>query len=628
MVRVSDDSYKDLQVPIRLRNKLIEKLTDLIYLLKENLNIQTIYHLKKEIRKTDLEEQILTQFQKIITEFHSRFNLSFIINNFNILLDILDYLTGGNLTVIANKNDRSAEYVRELAKLIFIKREQFTKRFRFSGPKTLREINKRIKNYAQKIGLGEMGIDDFSNLTNQQFQIIKEFYREKAGLKSSERIKSLFEGLRIQPNFINFIESIKNDSYDEIIQKTSHKPLSKNDLISLCERINYNDEILKFITYSMISNPNLSNKEISSVAGTSLGTIVRYRQKLAKMKDPKTKKSYIDNYLKTTKFKGAKKFHLERKEYFIVLPLAKRTSLIKDLNEIIEGYKIEYKYEFLLKDLMELPRDEKEIKREDLNPLLIVANAKARGYSDLLKDKNEIVGKLKKIATKYFKADFLYTKGLFTVLLDIKDFLLGGSAPEIAEKNNKSRSFIIRLAKDFYHNILKNKALYELRFYYSRKFKSNVLNVAENYTTNKIDKRSFRHLINLDVQELMKEYRYSQGFTRETSLFRGMGTGLEFPIWVKKLDQKSIDQIVRKKIPKITILNTCIEINMNWEVLNYVIFAIMNTTEQRIEIAESSGKNADFVSRCAKILESNYSPSNGRFFLKSYKERFPKGRIS
>ncbi len=66
----------------------------------------------------------------------------------------------------------------------------------------------------------------------------------------------------------------------------------------------------------------------------------------------------------------------------------------------------------------------------------------------------------------------------------------------------------------------------------------------------------------------------------------------------------------------------CATINKNFEILHYIIYSIINSTDNAVQIAEVSGIASGTVLTKGKLLSLELSPSTKRFYLKNYMKRF------
>lgn len=306
------------------------------------------------------------------------------------------------------------------------------------------------------------------------------------------------------------------------------------------------------------------------------------------------------------------KFFKERKERLSRLRISSKTNLllVQDFVTIIEEFKQDYKAEFLIKDLIDYDYKSARNKRiEQIKKVKGEIHYDALNEDHLFRrliqeenDKKEIFARIKAVGSKYLISEFSSLLKLLKILVDIKDFALGGALKEISESNSFEFYYIESLAKLVYSN---DENLYIKRFYKSEYFIEDVFLIAEAVIKGKVTEYSFENLINPQLQDLLQEYRKKRQAPFGNSLFRLAGFDIDFTRWLHNLKKQKIDQILekyRKKLSINDILILCSRINRDLEILKFVVFSLIKTTKKYIDISKITGKSELFIKKYAKLI--------------------------
>lgn len=138
----------------------------------------------------------------------------------------------------------------------------------------------------------------------------------------------------------------------------------------------------------------------------------------------------------------------------IVLSHKERFKLLSDLLQFLHKYEDKYPEPFLLREILnnnyknplimriayfqERPGeiDYNNIKNDSILKQLM-------GY---LKEKKSMLNDLKEIEYKYNKTNYDFIVQLVNIIIDIKDYILGGHATDISNKYNQYMDYIKRIA--------------------------------------------------------------------------------------------------------------------------------------------------------------------------------------
>ena len=206
-----------------------------------------------------------------ITEKYQIDDFNFILEHFRFILDLKDFIFGGNL------NDILKTYEISVSKLKFITNQVFSEgsitnwyKRRFYKTKYLKED---ILSIGEGVIKGHITKKSFMNLVNPQLQDLIQRHRREKGLEIGS---SLFSRVGLEVGFTRWLFELPEKLLKTILKKYSDT-LSKTELLVMCSKINKNLELLKFIVYVLI-NSSMSHHKISEITGKSLRFIKKYEK--------------------------------------------------------------------------------------------------------------------------------------------------------------------------------------------------------------------------------------------------------------------------------------------------------------------------------------------------------------
>jgi len=139
----------------------------------------------------------------------------------------------------------------------------------------------------------------------------------------------------------------------------------------------------------------------------------------------------------------------------IPISTTEKITIVKDLIKIFIESEKKYKAAFLLRDLLEnvyqtainqrideIKRNQPLINYEILNEDVILTNLTKKK-----KDKDELFKKIRIVAENHYIFYFEFFLRLFKVILDICDFLKGGTIDEIANSHGFSPNYVTSIVK-------------------------------------------------------------------------------------------------------------------------------------------------------------------------------------
>jgi len=296
----------------------------------------------------------------------------------------------------------------------------------------------------------------------------------------------------------------------------------------------------------------------------------------------------------------------------IPISAIEKASIVRDLIKIFNEFEKKYKAAFLLRDLIEnvyqsainqrideIKRDQTLISYEIFNDDGILTNLTKKK-----KDKDELFKKIRIVAENHYIFYFEFFLKLFKVILDICDFLKGGTIDEIANSHGFSPKYATSIAKIVFSGNSMN-VQYKYRFFRHCDLKEIVLSIAENVKNNNVTKRSFANLKNSYIQELLMRYhkvRESENLNSDSMV---VGLDLNFIERVSNLSDNKLKSIINSSVEKLTntdLLVMCSEINKDQEILKYIVFSLMKTSISESIISMVSGKSEDFIQDCERLL--------------------------
>ena len=290
----------------------------------------------------------------------------------------------------------------------------------------------------------------------------------------------------------------------------------------------------------------------------------------------------------------------------------KKASIIKDLVKIINNFEKEYKAEFILKDLIEneyqsvinqrieeIRKSRPEISYEILNEDKILQN-----LSKKKKDKAKIFELIDMVAEKHYIFHFDFFLKLFRIILNIRDFILGGTIENIANTHGFSPKYVKSIAKLVFQ-VQNKKYLYEQRFFHRKYIRQILISIADEVKSGKITRRCFSNLLNPYLQELLMEYQKIKEREVENSKFISIGLDFQFTQRLLKSSHLTSENILKSSIETLTfsdLLIMCSKINKNQEILKYIVYTLMNYPDDELSISKITGKSVEFIQECENII--------------------------
>ncbi|MBA7701726.1 hypothetical protein ES703_110471 [subsurface metagenome] len=391
---------------------------------------------------------------------------------------------------------------------------------------------------AIKISQCEITPKDFIHLLDHDLQTIKEYYRDKFKPIKRGNVPSIFQYLRVGSDFLNWFQSLQPNEYRRILSDTQQAIPIRDEIIILCDRINQQDEILKYVVYSLIKKKTMP-QQIAQIAGISRKTIQKYVKTLSELINPRTQKKYL---IYSTKYSNQGKsfigYTIKRLplDDIIVLPIKQRNDLVQQINKLIEQLKHTYKDEYIIRDLLNCNFSTIQNKRINL---INSANGQLN-YRNLnndkilvkikkeLNEKNDILRQIKALSNNYKKANYNSTLELCKIVLDIKDNILGGNAQEIANIHNRKRNFVYSLAKV----LIPDKESYSYRFYDKNSLKNYVISIAEQIISHEIAEEHLSNITHSLIQQLMDVYRMENNIKEQRTVFKYVRIDITFARWI------------------------------------------------------------------------------------------------
>ena len=243
----------------------------------------------------------------------------------------------------------------------------------------------------------------------------------------------------------------------------------------------------------------------------------------------------------------------------IPISSTEKASIVRDLIKIFYEFEKKYKAAFLLRDLIdntyqtsinqridEIKRNQTLISYEIFNEDVILTKLAKKK-----KDKDEIFKKIGIVAENHYIFYFEFFLKLFKVILDICDFLKGGTFVEIANSHGFSPKYVTSIAKLIFPGNSIN-VQYKCRFFRHCDLKEIVLSIAENVQNNIVTKRSFTNLKNSYIQELLMQYhkvRESGDLNSDTIV---VGLDLNFIERISNISNGKLKNIFNTSVEKLT----------------------------------------------------------------------------
>ncbi|KKN45210.1 hypothetical protein LCGC14_0685370 [marine sediment metagenome] len=555
------------------------------FLLYENLNNDKLF--QKLYKRLSNKKILLAKIKQISLKHGSR-DESEIREIFNTMVDIKDFTLGKSTEEIAKKYNRSHGYISKLARIFLKDKKLFNCRFR-----KLENLEYQCLEIGEQIIVNKIDEKSFSCLTDPKFQLlIKEFQRLHPHLK----YKSIFKANLISPKFTEWLKRLPIDNITYVID--NHIDIDKSLLY--CSRINRNQEMLKFIIFSLIKN-RASFKDITKVTTKGRHFILKVNEILNTFKSLTTTDYYIKKDMKD----------------LAVNPI--KIQIFKSISNLVDNLAKKIPAFYIIRDLYNLNLD--EIKKDlSLNPSLLFLQNIFPDADSLILAKEGIYDHLKTIHSQYDNIDPDYINQIFIFVLLVKDQIFGGGMKHIGNIVGFSTASVGNYARFF----LDPKA-YDKRFLSTKTIKKFILSLAEKIVIGDLRENGFSNIINSQLQDLITEYRRLLGKKRRNGIFFRYKIPLEFVSWLKTMGTKNYRKILQgynNIISERDMLKICEIINTKGEILCYIIYTIINSTDNSTQIAEVTGISSGTILVVGKVLDKGVSPSTKRFYLENYSKRF------
>ena len=290
----------------------------------------------------------------------------------------------------------------------------------------------------------------------------------------------------------------------------------------------------------------------------------------------------------------------------------KKKAIISDLNQVIEKFEEEGNTEFELgallsydfqsainKQIEEIQKNHEEIPYDILNKDMFFTR-----LIEKQKVREVIFSLLDNIAHKHPQLDSNLLLKFLKLVLDLRDFALGGNMKAISERHNVRKGYIQTIGKLVFSN-MNEMSLYMTRFYSSRYLDYDILLISQNVINGQITEDNFTNLTNPQFQELLRHYQEEKNKPDDFAVFSGVKIDLEFIIWFYKLDQNRINQILEKYDNKLTysdLVVLCSIINKNLEILKFIVYTLIETRHSLDYISQISGKSLYAIKRCQTLI--------------------------
>jgi len=296
----------------------------------------------------------------------------------------------------------------------------------------------------------------------------------------------------------------------------------------------------------------------------------------------------------------------------IPISSTEKASIVRDLIKIFNEFEKKYKAAFLLRDLIEkeyqsainkrineIKRSQSLISYEILNEDVILTTLTKKQ-----KDKEQIFKKIRLVAENHYIFYFEFFLKLFKVILDINDFLQGGTITEIANSHGFSSNYVRSIAKI----VFPRKSLnfqYKCRFYRHNNLKEILLSIAKKVKNSANTKRNFSNLKDTYFQDLLTRYQKTRESLDLNLGSAGIGLDPNLIEWITDLTDDKLKTVFFTSIetPTVTdLLVICSKINRDQEILKYIVYSLMKSSKSDSTISKVSGKSVDFIRECKEII--------------------------
>ncbi len=125
------------------------------------------------------------------------------------------------------------------------------------------------------------------------------------------------------------------------------------------------------------------------------------------------------------------------------------------------------------------------------------------------KDKTKVFACLNEVAKKYLINDSNVLLKQFKIILDLKDFIMGGTWDRILRTHEIGGPNLKFIAKEIFSDG-SGIDLYKRRFYHTKNLVEDVMSIADEVIKGHITEESFVNLLNPQLQDLIQQYRKEQ----------------------------------------------------------------------------------------------------------------------
>ena len=616
-INISENKTKKhrSQIPVKTKLKLIESLKNIINEVKSKYNAYSYYHLKHIIREPKNQIEVKKQFKKLINGSNKYVDLYYITFLFNLTFDILDSIGGGTYSEIERKYHTGLYYYKDA---FFKEKKIYENRFY-----SFRKAKETISNLAKDVVRGKISHISFENLLNPYIQTLIKYYRENFIDFRQDKFNYVFHSGRIDNIFVQKFLNLNRISRKKMFLNANLNDIDIFELAGKIELINLNNEIQKYIVFSIIMSKELNAHEIVGKAGVSYSKIYNHAKILKNSINPITNSYYIDNkrFTSITDYVFAIRKSNSPTGYTLLIPKKEKIFLIKEIKELINKLLNKYEYPYFIK---------KFLKNQ---------NQQSPDYS-------LITSKLIQLSKIHKKLTYSDCFELFFISLEICDFISPKNKKEIAREFNRGDSFIQLIAELY----LNDKVKYSKRFPSTKSFKKRILKIADDIVTGHITSFDICNIDSFEFQQLIKSYRkymvqletdnlIQKGYPsigtklfkkkirnfKRRRLFNRYSINSDFIEYLESLSNSKLSQITKlKHTPtlKKEILIKCNNINENDEILKYIVYLILKSIDSIGKILKKSGTGIKNIINIAKILDVTICPATNTFYLKDYEKRF------
>lgn len=430
-----------------------------------------------------------------------------------------------------------------------------------------------IEGIAKQVENNNVKSIHFRRLTNPRFQILKERYRKDLNLDQGKVVRAIFKGFRVSSDFIQWASNLNNST--------------KNKVTEACNLINANNEILKFIVYSLMRSRRLYLTEIALISGSGHKNVLdcaMFLKKELKIQLPSigTRKDRPQNKL------------LES----FSIPKKVRNSVFQELKKLILYLQDEYNCEaiyFLKKKMIQ------------------------KGWVDVIEYKfEEIIANYR----PYIDKEYLSTA--FNISIEILDYLTGWTQDKIATTYNKTPLYIADLS----HELISDPYNYSVRFGIKTqdKKKETIKKIAEEVVNKSITKNSFPNILNEHLQFFKRRYYDAHSAEYREAIFHNFQIPARFTAWLEQIKSDHYKTIFKNhgipQIKKESLILLCDRANINDEIRKYAIYSLLK--ERAIDpakIARIAGIRNVTIKDIGKVLSNLTNPRTRKRYI-NYKTRF------